>query len=124
MANNRQLWFVFPLDLKGDSNSPLFAQANGEFAQEVRVDGRGRLVPPRDLEPIEYGFKIASNHREDMMKAFTSYKSAQLYVKETAEKHPKTMYGIYSCIGVYETTVPTIIEKKFNDAGELVPAGV
>jgi len=123
----KRYWYVFSLDVLTDPNAPIFAQVNDEVPVQPVAANPLRRNRNFDFEPVvlqpagDYGFKIAAATYRNMNQAFTSRKAAQLWAKEQAEKNPKVMYGIYECVQVFETTTPTIIEKKFNDAGELIP---
>ena len=131
MAIKNRYWYVFGLDVTSDPNGAIFAQVAGEQMEAQpaparrnnRDQGFARIEgeAPRLGNDGGYGFKVSQQVHRTMNQVFTSKASAQLYAKEQAEKNPKTMYGIYECIQVFETTTPTIIEKKWTDNGELIP---
>lgn len=127
----RRLWFVLPLDLVQDQN-------RGEFGPEVdmgiqeapqpRNRGLGRNVqvnlgevpePVGNQPPVGSGFYLDAVSRKQFEKAYTTEDFAITSAKERAEKEPRRPFGVFSCVGVYETTVPTVIEKEFNENGEL-----
>jgi hypothetical protein len=123
----KQLWFVIPLDLKEDPNKPYIGTGQGQgFAQEVARParnprrGEGDLVPEAVVSP-GYGFGISMKDQKQIQYAFTTKQAAESYAVELAGKTPKTMYGVFGCLGTYETTTPTVIKKGFNSDGELVP---
>lgn len=125
MAKNTRFWYVFNLEVQSDPNAVIFAQVQGEpVAQAAPArNNRGLRLDVNGVDGVAggYGFKIHGTTHRNMNLAFTSKQAARTYAKEQAEKNPKTMYGIYECCEVFETTTPTIIEKKFNDANELIP---
>jgi hypothetical protein len=81
------------------------------------LDGGEEAAPQGDQG---YGFYIHRDDLKDMNAVFTTELAAENYAKEQAEKNPKTLYGVFGCVKVFETTTPTIIEKTYNDAGELL----
>jgi hypothetical protein len=128
MANKTaRLWFVIPNGLAGDGRQwwgPDNAPQVAERLEPARANRRND--PPADLDaPADtgYGLYLASKETKEIL-AFTTKEKAQQYAKYQAGLNPSKLYGIYSCEQVFETTEPTIIEKKFNDAGELVLVGV
>jgi hypothetical protein len=69
-----------------------------------------------------YGYHVKQADRDDKSGQIvhTSEEAAQAYAKELAARFPKVLFGVFSCVRVYETTEPQVIEKSFNDGGELV----
>jgi len=130
-AKTARLWFVIPNGLAGDGrqwwgpdNQP--TQRNELRAAEPARANRRTNEATVDLDaPADtgYGLYLASKETKEIL-AFTTKEKAQQYAKYQAGLNPSKLYGIYSCEQVFETTEPTIIEKKFNDAGELVLVGV
>lgn len=126
-TNARPLWFVSQIDLVEDSSKPRIIPERGIVQPE---DGPqpavGRNQRPARLGDIPvavgggdgYGFQMMRNNVITL--AFTSREAARLHAKDLAGKTPKIAYGVFACVDVYETTAPEVIEKKFNDAGELV----
>lgn len=116
MAKIRQFWMVVPLDIKEDQNHPHTVAQNVEqdFAEPAR---RGTLRPV----PVGYGFKIASAETKRFNMAFTTKQLADDHAKAQAEQNPKVLFGVFGCEGTYETTTPTVIQKTFNEDGELTP---
>jgi CubicO group peptidase (beta-lactamase class C family) len=129
-------WYVFKLGKRQDPSGRRVGQGQGE-QDAPRVGGFARPVQPRRRERdivaeiLEddneqaavdpgFGFTILREDRKDMDLVFTSNAAAEAYAKEQAEKNPKTLFGVFSCTKVFETTTPTIIEKTYNDAGELL----
>lgn len=133
-------WYVFKVGKREDTTrSGRIAQAPGQegaVPRAVRRDQRARDAWPLDnnqvgvgpaaaAEPVpaagdpSYGFEI---HREDRNPniAFNGLEAAQRYAVDQAQLNPKTLFGVFECIQVFETTKPSVLEKKYNDAGELV----
>jgi hypothetical protein len=119
MAKIRQFWLVVPLDVKDDgSRVGGGTAAQGDFAEAVQP--RRNNVPAAPAEG--YGFGIQSADLKRMRNAFTTKAAADAYAKNQAELQPKTLFGVFGCLGTYETTTPTVIQKTFNEDGELTPA--
>lgn len=130
MAKITRIWFVAPNELKGDGKQwrgpDNVVQGRGEdgggFAQEVRPRD-ARRAQPVALDAPEadegYGFGITSADAKGIM-AFTSKARATEYAKYQATMQPTKLFSVFACEQMYETTTPAVIEKKFNDAGELV----
>lgn len=77
-------------------------------------DGRG---------PREWGEEdFAPN--EAVHKYFRRRGDAENFAQDWAKKNPGKTVAIFHPQNVYETTQPAIIEKMFNEAGELVPRKV
>jgi hypothetical protein len=123
MAKIRQFWLVVPLDIKEDGTK-IGATVGGlqDFAQEVDGLGRRRPAAQPALPAEGYGFGIGSSDLKRMKQAFTTKAAADAFAKNQAELQPKTLFGVFGCLGTYETTTPTVIQKQFNEDGELTPA--
>lgn len=67
-----------------------------------------------------HGFVILREDTKDMGNCFTSEASAERYAKQQAELNPKTLFGVFGCLKVFETTKPSVIEKMYNTSGELL----
>ena len=69
-----------------------------------------------------HGYYVKPADREDKSGQIvhTNEESAVAYAKELAAKNPKVLYGVFTCVRVFETTEPNVIEKSFNDSGELI----
>lgn len=129
MSNSiKELWFVIPLDLKPDQTKPTigsgrnldFAMPQDAAPQRARARREGEPV----VEPVAqagYGYPITAKDQKLITHAFTSKKAAEDHAIELASKQPKTMFGVFGCLGTYETTTPTVVKKQFNPDGELVP---
>jgi hypothetical protein len=134
-------FYVFKVGKREDSSQPHITLDNngriGEPARAQPVRARGRpfggieeaqlQIGPRNDAPEQaplpdpgYGFVIQREDRKDMDTAFTTREAAEAYAKHQAECFPKTLFGVFSCDVVFETTTPSVIEKKYNDAGELL----
>lgn len=137
----QRLWFVLPLDMHEDDNRPRI-NPQQEIQQDIEApplrQGRRELGRPGAIEafmvnqiagapqPIGnqqrnngYGFHLTSASRKELDIVFTSAEMAEAHAKERAEREPKRPFGVFSCQAIYETTTPTVIEKEFNNAGEL-----
>lgn len=121
--NIRPLWFVSPLVLDEDQTKTRITPE----AFNARDQDEQPAAPARRRDQLEvahrpentsgYGFGLL---RADIVKeAFTSAEAAEEVAKERASKQPKTAFGVFACVEVFETTQPEIIEKRFNSAGEL-----
>ena len=142
MANKvSRLWFVIPNDIKGDGrlwNGPdvvtrgawgtiqaELAPAPARAQRPVRDRARGNdlIVEEAPVEEEQgVGLYLGPKETKEIM-AFTTKAKATEYAKYQATMNPQKLYGIFACEQVFETTTPTVLEKKFNDAGELVLAG-
>lgn len=89
-----------------------------ELRRNNEVDEAAPLVEA--AEDIGYGYYLQRADCKDMDMAFSTEEAAIRYAREQAELYPKTLFGVFSCGKVFETTTPTIIEKQYNDAGELL----
>lgn len=67
-----------------------------------------------------YGQEISRTDLRDPVIRFTTEAAAEKHAAELAEKSPKTLFAVLGVLKVFETTVPTVIEKRFNDKGELI----
>jgi len=128
----RRVWFVLPLDLAMDHNK-------GEFGPELELEvqeapmprnnrgrglGIGNALEPEPVAlapqpPEGRGFYLDANSKKQFDKAYTTQEFAEAQARLRAEKEPKRPFGVFSCVSVFETTVPTVIEKEFNENGEL-----
>lgn len=119
----RPLWFVLPIEVKID---PAKGEIFGEPEQDIPIEiDPNNLVPQRRglAQPrprnAAIGCFIGSSDKREFDRAFYSEEAAQTYAREQATLRPKTPFGVFSCIGIYETTTPSVIEKEFNTDGEL-----
>lgn len=127
MAGAKRLWFVIPNELKGDGKewrSPDNQQVRGEFRgfEDAPRPARARANVQVD-EPIAvdngYGFGVSTSDAKGIM-AFTTKTKAEEYARHQASMNPQKLFGVFECSQMFETTVPQVITKQFNDAGELV----
>lgn len=128
MAKVNRIWFVIPNELKGDGrqwrgpeNVVQARDGQQDFAEAV-ARPRNRNAPPvADVPEADegFGFGITSADAKGIM-AFTSKTRATEYAKYQATMQPTKLFSVFACEQMYETTTPAVIEKKFNDAGELV----
>jgi hypothetical protein len=119
----KQIWFVSPIMVEQDHNKPLTypGESNANVEEEVQEaqPARHPNVRPMTIDTgKDFGFSMVRNNVITM--AWNTKSAAENYAKEMAGKNPKTAYGVFSCVDVFETTVPEVIEKQFNDQGELV----
>lgn len=117
----KQLFFVSPLAVDKDPNKVLTVEPfEDEDAPQEMVRQDDLQVRPAQVrkQNSSGGFYIKSNHHIKL--AFLDASSAKKYAASEAEKTPTIAYGVFACIGVYETVTPQVIEKKFNEKGELV----
>lgn len=127
-----RLWFVIPNDIKGDGRNWTPPNNGNNWGNEpVAAPARPQPRAPRGLQnEIEleevpsqgHGFYLTTKESKEIL-AFTTKEKAAEYAKTQAALNPSKLFGIFGCEQVFETTEPTIIEKKFNDAGELVLSG-
>lgn len=105
----------FPNDAPRQARRPAIQQG-GLDVQQPRIG-----VMPQGRNSNSYGYFV-KQERDDKsgMIAHSTEEAAIEYAKELAAKNPKVMYGVFSCLKVFETSEPQIITKKFNDGGELV----
>lgn len=128
-SNIRPLWFVSQLGIAEDQSKPrpVIQGTAGAVQQEElapapaqprRRDAGLQLNIDREEGNSGYGFAML---RPNVITfAFTTEQAAKDYATDLAAKNPQTTYGVFGCIGVVETTRPQVIEKKFNDSGELI----
>lgn len=128
MAKIRQFWLVAPLDVKEEPGSRIYPgnaeNVNEDVAREadapIRRGGAGIIGAPVATK-ADFGFRIPGLDLKRMNYAFTSEATANSYAKDQAEKNPKVLFGVFPCGGTFETTTPTVIQKSFNEDGELTP---
>lgn len=130
----KPLWFVLSLDVKPDPRKgAIFGQQvdvaadqafaappnvpNQEPQQPLPRGGRFQLNRNRDVPAV--GVYINGLSVKDLDRVFYSHEAASSFAKEQAELHPKCPYGVFLCGEIYETTTPTVLEKEFNEVGEL-----
>lgn len=92
-------------------------QARG-VAERFRLDDI-EDPPIRAIEQI-MGREISRNELRDPVIVFDTEEAAEQYANEQAAKIPKTLFAVMGVLKVFETTQPTVIEKRFNDKGELI----
>lgn len=51
---------------------------------------------------------------------FTNEDEALAVAKDLATRNPTVQYGVFSATRVFETTKPQVLEKTYNQEGELV----
>jgi hypothetical protein len=128
---NRKLWLVSPLELQQDPTKPaIFGDGLGgevvngdngllDEAQPI-APARGRFLPPRGVrENAPDGYYLTGNSKKEIEAAFFNREAAQNHAKKLAELKPTIQYAVFECVGVFETTVPEVIEKEFTEDGEL-----
>jgi hypothetical protein len=126
MKTVNRMWFVIPSDIKGDGRTwlgPNAVTTNGDFG-EAPQPARPRERAPRNVDPEPtidpgHGFYLLTKEAKEIV-AFTTKGKAEEYAKHLATMNPQKLFGVYECGQLFETTVPEVLEKKFNDAGELV----
>lgn len=130
-SKTNRLWFVIPTVIKG--NGQVWSEpgvSRGDWIEREIEPARPRGA--RNALPIEepeiptdngVGLYLAPKESKEIM-AFTTRPKAVEYAKYQATMNPSKLFGVFSCDQVFETTTPTVLEKKFNDAGELVLSGV
>ena len=133
----KQFWFVCKLAVTADPNKETinFGQAQAEVARPApRIRNRNEIPvpqgfaiqadpPPEQLgiaEPVAgYGYYLQSADAKELNKVFTTEEAAIKFAQQCAEEKPTTTFGVFGCLRVYETTVPSLIEKAFTADGEL-----
>lgn len=100
------------------------AQRAARADAQLRARGFEEVLPPEaapDLAgPNEVGYEVSRAELRDPVVKFYTVESAEKYAQELAEKSPKVLFAVMGVLKVFETTVPTVLEKRFNDKGELV----
>lgn len=99
-------------------------------AQPARREGRVRMG---NDGPEAIGLAFAPNNQQQgfYVKPFdttdksgaivhTSEEAAETFAREMAAKHPQVLFGVFSCVKVFETTEPNVVVKTFNASNELV----
>jgi hypothetical protein len=120
----RPLWFVSPVIVDEDQNKPQIFPERGQA--EIGEDdvapqpARARNAQPPQPQPATVGYGFTMGRTQKVEIAFTTKNAAIEYAKQQASKTPTIAYGVYGCVDVFETTAPTVIEKQFNEGGELV----
>jgi len=135
--STKRLWFVLPLDIQQDPLVAAFGpEVDGPIEPEAQparnraprivdnelaVLARGAVRPAAPAAPMRrgYGFQVSSVSKKEFSKAYTSEEFAIEQARERASKEPKRPFGVFSCVRVFETMEAPIIDKEFNDAGEL-----
>lgn len=126
----KQFWLVLPLTLKIDPNKGEIFPPNEGFAQEEgpQRDRAARFrndllqPPPAPARPQgngPVGFYILAGDRKHLDAAFYTHEAAMNHATDLASLSPKTPFGVFQCVGIFETAQPTILEKEFNAEGEL-----
>ncbi len=128
-AKVKRFWFVIPNDIQGNGQQWYGPVAVGRgFGLEPNVEparprnDRGRRNEGEEVvvsEDAGYGIGLSPKEQKEVM-AFTTKGKAEEYAKYQATMHPQRLFGIFECGQMFETTEPTVLSKKFNDAGELV----
>lgn len=126
-------FYVIRLGRPQDANKSLATGPNpgvvedlvGGFAAPARnrrneIPQQAAPTVPQRQQGFGYYVKPADNTDKSGSIAHTTLEAAEKYAGELAGKTPGVMYGVFTCVKVFETTTPTIITKKFNDSGELV----
>lgn len=91
-----------------------FEEPQPDFAQPA---------PNAVFEGVDgYGQELLRSELKDPVVKFTTQEAAEACAKDLAERTPKVLYGVLGVISLFETSKPTLIEKKFNERGELVLA--
>jgi len=75
---------------------------------------------PIYLEADGFGQELIRSELRDPVIVFSTQEIAEVHAKELATKNPKVLYGVLGVLSVYETGEAPVIEKTFNNAGELV----
>jgi len=134
----KQFWFVCKLAVTADPNKSVinFEPAQAEVARVApRIRNRNEIPVPQgfanlaDPPPPEqpqvaepgagYGYYLQAADAKELNKVFTTEEAAIKFAQQCAEEKPTTTFGVFGCLRVYETTVPSLIEKAFTADGEL-----
>lgn len=102
----------------------LNAQPAGVEVFNQELPAFGNRAPQRGDSTKHYGYYPVDDRILPNSVAFTNVTMAEAYAVELAKKHPKVLFGIFTCVKVVETTEPTVIVKEFTDSGELTVKGV
>lgn len=123
-----RFWLVVPLNAPERAGAtaqrigqPALQQLGFENAVRPRRGEQANVVP--DAAPQEssgYGYVPDPAVLKKITHFFTNEEVARKQAKELATLNPKTLWGVFACIGSYETTAPSVIHKIFNQDGELV----
>lgn len=124
----RRFWVVAPMDLITDEQARELGRVlpnRGE--QRTMPVRRGGLRPLEDALPMEENLPeialvqaLELSRKDAINQICGSESSAHALAKSLAEKTPTKPYGVFSCIGIYETKEPEIIRKEFNASNEIV----
>lgn len=118
-------FYVIRLGRAVDPNKPVVGELpalNIAQAAPRRARDLGQR-PEREPEvQVEegYGQELARSELKDPVIRFTTAEAAEKYAQSEAMKHPKVAYAVLGVLSVFETLEPTVIEKRFNNKGELV----
>lgn len=141
----KQFWFVCKLAVTADPNKPAinFEPVQAEVARQAPVRNRLRMPDqaggfavnvaqpqaeqefrqpeqPQIGDPESgYGYYLQSADAKELNKVFTTEGAANKFAQQCAEEKPTTPFGVFGCLRVYETTIPSLIEKTFTEDGEL-----
>lgn len=91
-----------------------------------RAGARFELQAAIDEPPVQfeaYGYEIMRSELRDPVIRFTTAEAAEKYAQELAEKYPKTLYATMGVLKIFESAKAPLIEKRFNEQGELVIVG-
>lgn len=129
-------FYVIRLGRNVDNNRPVIGNmppppAPARNRNQVRLNEPVNLDQGFDFEeqnPIfqnveGFGQELLRTELRDPVIKFSSKDIAEAWAKEEVTKHPKTMYAVLQVASVFETTQPKIIEKGFNERGELFVVG-
>lgn len=125
----RRFWVVAPMDLISDEQ----ARNMGLIPNQNRV-GVPQRAPRRAIaldndlmeqqeaaQPQDMPHIVLELDRKASINQICGTEAgAHLQAKAMAEKTPTRPYGVFSCVGIYETKEPEVIRKKFNDSNEIV----
>ena len=128
-------FYVMKIGREVDPNKPIIGNRPQQAQRIGRVDRA--LAQPRAFaldegegppNQVAEGWQDVNGFGEELSRAamrdpvirFSTQEAAEVYAKQLAEKNPKVLYGVFGVLSLFETSKAPIIEKKFNDAGELV----
>lgn len=123
----RRFWIVSALDLINDNQARELGlvpnngravprRANLQFNNDEQGQDAGVPVVAAGGDIV--GLKLERKQAIDII--FVTQDQAESYAKTQAEKQPTKPFGVFTCVGIFETKEPQIIRKEFNQAHEVV----
>lgn len=121
----KQYWIVAPMDCPesaGKVSLRTNASTLGDGLAQPRGEGRNQRgeAVPAPAQPQGFGYVPDASWAKKITHVFTTKAAAEAAAQDVAGKYPKTLFGVFGVTTTFETTTPTVIQKQFNEDGELV----